>query len=70
MDITMPRMDGEDAFEQLRQAGHTMPVVAATGNIGAADKHRMLRKGFDAVLTKPFSAPQLYSVLSVLLPSR
>lgn len=63
LDIVMRRVHGDQACRDLRAAGFTLPVIAATGNAGPRDVERLLGLGFDAVLEKPFSIAQLAAVL-------
>lgn len=63
LDIYMPRMLGDEACRQLRAAGYTMPVVAATGNAQQEDKARYMAAGFSSVLPKPFGQSSVLATL-------
>lgn len=53
MDITMPRMDGYEATQKIREQSATVPIIAVTANAFASDKERVLRNGFNAYMAKP-----------------
>lgn len=59
LDIHMPRMNGIEALQRLREMGDSSPVIAFTadtldGNIG-----RFISLGFDDVLAKPYTMNDL-----------
>ena len=58
MDIMMPRMDGYEATETIRQLpdrpdGKTIPIIAMTANAFAEDVQKCLNAGMNAHLAKP-----------------
>ena len=66
MDIQMPLMDGFTALEKIREmsSGKRIPVIAITGYASKEDRERILEKGFDAYISKPFEKNELLKVLS------
>jgi CheY-like chemotaxis protein len=68
LDIVMRRLDGETALRQLRAAGSSVTVIAATGNAASRDADRYLAAGFNCVLAKPFSLQDLHRALLATLP--
>jgi CheY-like chemotaxis protein len=68
MDCQMPELDGYEATRQIRRAERASgrelaPIVAITGNTGAADRARCLEAGMNDLLPKPFSVGQLHEIL-------
>jgi len=59
MDFEMPKMNGPDATQALRDMGVTIPIIGVTGNVLRADKEYFLNHGANAVLHKPLSIEQL-----------
>ena len=53
LDVAMPGMTGPELQEELKKAGHRIPIVFITAHIEAAA--RVLRNGAAACLSKPFS---------------
>ncbi len=75
MDCQMPRMDGFEATQVLRereQASGTLrtPVIALTANALAGDRQTCLEAGMDDYLGKPFTSVQLLLTLRRWLPAR
>jgi signal transduction histidine kinase/DNA-binding response OmpR family regulator len=73
MDCQMPRMDGYEATEAIRdresrQGLMRMPVIAMTANAMAGDKERCLAVGMDDYLSKPVKPSQLENMLRQWLP--
>jgi CheY-like chemotaxis protein len=72
LDILMPAKDGIETIIGLRRAGHTVKILAMSGQadssfmsfLGAAR-----RLGADAILEKPFDAETLRGVVSKILDS-
>lgn len=61
MDLGMPRMDGLEAAQQIRQNswGKEMILVATTGWGQESDRHRSNKAGFDYHLVKPVASAEL-----------
>lgn len=67
MDHLMPKMDGIECLELLRnQSGglnRTTPVIVLTANAGSSNRDLYNRSGFDGYLVKPVSGEALESLL-------
>ncbi len=72
MDIKMPVMDGVQALKQLKSQAETqaIPVVALTAYSLKQDQESLLKKGFDAFLSKPVQKSDLLRCLKDFLPIR
>ena len=64
-DLKMPEVNGYEVLELLRTSeignSQTIPVVAATA-AGYVEEEELIRKGFAAVLYKPYSIDELLAV--------
>lgn len=69
MDCLMPRMDGYEATQVLRQRGNTTPIVALTANILAEDVERSFAAGMNGHLQKPLLLKVLADELQRWLPA-
>ncbi|MDP1901016.1 MAG: CHASE domain-containing protein [Rubrivivax sp.] len=65
MDLQMPRMDGFQATESIRQGlkHATLPIVAMTANAMASDREACLASGMNDHVGKPFDLGHLVRVL-------
>ncbi|CAA6808808.1 MAG: Unknown protein [uncultured Sulfurovum sp.] len=63
MDINMPKINGVEANEILKDKGITVPIVAVTANVLKGDKERLLNLGLDDYISKPISTESLYNIL-------
>jgi two-component system, sensor histidine kinase and response regulator len=67
MDVQMPRMDGLEATQRLRQrergSGHHTAVVGLTACAMDGDDHRCFRAGMDAYLAKPASSREILATI-------
>ncbi len=68
LDIMMPRLDGWQAAERLRNDPETahIKVVLLSARAQEADLQRGSRLGVDAYLTKPFDPDELIEVVRTL----
>ena len=55
-DLTMPRMNGQELLQQLRQTKPNLPVIIVSGFAGAFEQHEDRRT---KVLSKPMRLPKL-----------
>jgi two-component system, sensor histidine kinase len=72
MDCVMPRMDGYEATQRLRErerssGGGRTPVVAVTANATADDRAHCLQAGMDDFLPKPIILDTLVRVIAQYL---
>ena len=58
-DINMPKVDGYDFLERIRNAGDSTPVILLTARGEKADLTRGFRSGADDYVTKPFGLEEL-----------
>lgn len=73
-DLVMPKMDGVDLVEQIRQIRPDLPVIVVSGST----RNIMQRYGIDSIhvpgadasLSKPFKGADLRSQIQALLGSR
>ena len=70
MDCQMPEMDGFTATRKIRELESEqmiqtpIPIVALTANAMSGDRERCLEAGMSDYLSKPFSKPELFDVLT------
>ena len=70
MDLTMPHMDGAEAFDALRQMNPEVRVVLASGYSHEDMTSRFQGKRLDGVLQKPYSLATLREALAGRMPAR
>ncbi|TNF30264.1 MAG: PAS domain S-box protein [Deltaproteobacteria bacterium] len=64
MDIHMPVVDGLEATRRLREAGHTLPIIALTASAMQQDIDRCKEAGMDDFIPKPIESARLYKTLA------
>jgi len=64
MDVMMPNMSGIEATEQLRKAGHTIPIVALTAHTMKKEIAACIAAGCNSHLAKPVRKEQIISCLA------
>ncbi len=67
MDIQMPKMDGLEALNLLRQCGYTQPIIALTANAMTHDIERYKAAGFTNHLAKPIEKEEFCRTLEHFL---
>src|SRR5262249_49427746 len=59
LDVMLPKISGLDLCQQLRSAGHPVPIIILTARGQEVDKVVGLKLGADDYVTKPFSFMEL-----------
>ena len=69
MDMQMPKLNGIEATQQIRQLPgyRNVPIIAMTANAFAEDKALCIEAGMDNFLAKPFAPDQLFAILLLAL---
>ena len=58
-DINMPIMDGFELIEKVRFYNKDVAIIAMTANCSAENIRKIMAKGADKYLEKPFDIPEL-----------
>jgi two-component system OmpR family response regulator len=66
-DINMPKVDGYELLERMRNVGDSTPVILLTARGEKADLARGFRVGADDYVTKPFGLEELSLRISAVL---
>lgn len=67
LDLMLPKMDGFQVLERLRDNGFQTPVLILTARGEEIDKVRGLRLGADDYVTKPFGLMELLARVEAIL---
>ena len=67
LDLGLPGRDGHDVLEDLRDAGHHLPVLILTARDSLMERVHTLRAGADDFLAKPFELAELEARLLALV---
>ncbi len=68
LDLTMPRMGGEEALRHMRDMRPDLPVLLCSGYDGQATTERFSGKGQAGFIQKPFTIASLGQALVQLVP--
>ena len=67
MDHMMPKMDGVETTNRLREMGYTKPIVALTANALVGQSNFFIENGFDDFISKPIDTRLLNQLLTRLV---
>lgn len=70
LDGQMPKMDGFETAEKIRQTGEDrngVPILAISGYANPEDRERFLQSGMDAYLSKPVDEQELLRLIHKLV---
>lgn len=72
MDIQMPKMDGYEAAQRIREMPGLdgIPIVAVTSFAMIGDRERALRVGFAGYIEKPISTDTFVAEIAKFLPRK
>jgi DNA-binding NarL/FixJ family response regulator len=66
-DLSMPHLTGERLAAEIIKIRKDIPVVIATGFVGAADNEEIKKSGVRGVIAKPYNMQELAkSIRSIL----
>ena len=63
LDITMPRMDGEETFREMRRIKDDVPVILSSGFSEQEITQRFAGKGLAGFIQKPYRSADLNAKL-------
>lgn len=73
MDISMPKMDGKEATQEIRkleaESGGHIPIVALTAHAMDGDEQGILAAGLDHYLTKPLRKAAIHGKITEFCPA-
>lgn len=64
MNIKMPKMNGIEAMQHIKDVRPTLPIIALTAFAMPGDQPKLLYYGFDDYLSKPISSNALYTKIA------
>jgi len=67
MDHFMPKMDGIETEQKIRDLGYTQPIVALTANALTGQTEVFLASGFNGFISKPIDIHQLNAILNKMV---
>ena len=70
MDHMMPKMDGIETTQKLRERGYRGTIVALTANALVGNDEMFARHGFDGFISKPIDIRRLNAVLNQFIRDR
>ena len=72
LDLKMPRIDGLEVCERLKQlnSSYDCKILAMTGHTQAFSRKKVLSRGADEYLIKPFDSDEFYRIVDRLVGSR
>ncbi len=67
LDIMLPKVDGYELLEYIRQTKYEIPVIFITAKSQTKDKIKGLKQGADDYITKPFEIEELTARVEAVL---
>jgi CheY-like chemotaxis protein len=70
MDVRLPRMDGKEATQRLRQDPRfaSLPIIAVSAHVVGKQYEEILASGVSALVTKPIDTEELLRTIRRFLP--
>ena len=69
LDLTMPRMDGQEVLQQLRRLDPNVPVLVMSGYSDLEVSARFAGMGASAFIQKPFHPRDLSALVCQMVPA-
>ncbi|MGD1975772.1 MAG: response regulator, partial [Desulfobacterales bacterium] len=67
LDIVMPGLDGDQTFDQLRKINSSTPILLSSGYSLNDQAKKIMIKGCDGYIQKPFLITQLSEKIQKIL---
>lgn len=67
MDIRMPKLNGLEAAEKIKESNPTLPIIAQTAYAISGDKELALKAGCDDYIAKPIKKSELLELINKYL---
>ena len=67
MDMSMPKMDGFEATEKIRNAGIQIPIIAQTALSESHEKEKVIDVGCNDFIEKPILKDKLFELIAKYL---
>ncbi|MCX7667045.1 MAG: PAS domain S-box protein [Gemmataceae bacterium] len=67
LDLTMPNLDGEQTYRELRQINQKIPVILSSGYSNQLNQERYASLGFAGFIQKPFRYDELSDIVQKAL---
>jgi len=67
LDLSMPKMDGEEVLGAIREMDTEMPVILSSGYMDDAAEQRLRQVGFTGFLPKPYAPMELVESLRLAI---
>ena len=64
MDIQMPRKNGYEAAQWMRESGYSLPIIACTASAQDDEKEKCLACGMNEILPKPYKRSDVLELVS------
>lgn len=64
LDVLMPKMEGREAFEEIKKINKTLPVAIMSGYIPPNKEREILASGAVAVFKKPLDLERVRSLVN------
>ena len=66
-DFNMPEMNGQEVVDKLRKMDHNVKVLLSSGGLSVAEENKVISRGFNGFLKKPYNMNILSEKISEIL---
>ena len=66
-DFNMPEMNGQEVVDKLRKMDHNVKVLLSSGDLSVAEENKVISRGFNGFLKKPYNMNILSEKISEIL---
>lgn len=70
MDIKMPKLNGYEAFRQIKKLRPNIKIIAQTAYSSIEDKSKIETFGFDGYISKPIDKEKLFALIEILMKDK